>query len=838
MSSELVYAGLPTEKNLQQYDVKYEPRSSFLESDDAITTRFPKLILHRHKSTLIHAQLIKENTAMLLRQLALQNSASTVGEAVLVTYSTPILPHVCFVEEDQELHYWLLTLDGQIIRHRLRDIFSGTFSQEDVLIMPLESSAHRKPISLSVASRGVATIGYDDGTVTHVQDLEQNKGPSTVHGVIIIHKDEKFCEYKLHQPTTFLPLLCLRLLGKAIRWKTESTGDESNIQGRVSALVSQNRATVGLRQDHQMCIWVWNGTTSSITRKLVELPRFDGEGNLLGAEEQDMTCLLPGSFEKPPIAHELSTPQVSVTDNYLVQLLPDGSRIIVYVDANEAPFFAIYDVESRKGSIDSMKLSQVAVVPRQKDRKLIQFTASHSNGSLRLWMAWQHLEQITLTTLSVESDSTSPLVLRPMCSEISPAPGHRISAPLDMHLLDNTQLLIATSDGIAAARNYDSLETLIYENIKHASQIKSSNECILGKGELNSLSTISSKLDAGARDILESRLRASFRKGSPEAFYEDELKTLNLALDMTCTPKKEMIAQLLGLMVESKEYRGVEVGPIIQDLVISATSQIIASRFEMGLTLLVLLAHSVYGRKDTSFEDLLLSTWELLRTLDALRWLQTKDTERMLQQGYPVDMPENARFNIGVSAYHRFGRIARPDMTIDICDTLAVLGAKDLANEMTETFLNEKKMTMSVGGKKGDKLRSVQFRRFLVKHDFEKATAVLANISDKTIQERLLDDLLAQAYAAKEYKLICQALPVKELGLTRVGDAIIRFGEMADKEEKEEVHSSENDRLSWWQIGYSFFTLAGDSLNGNKCMRKYLKETGARDELLMSFFTE
>lgn len=625
-----------------------------------------------------------------------------------------------------------------------------------------------------------------------------------------------------------------------VGWK----GSASSTQVYVSALASGDHTTLGVLQDHQLSIW--KDLSSGTNPKLLELPRFDdAHQRLMDTEEQDLTCQFPGSFDPPPLSnhHEQEAPLIndSHTPDYLIRISSCGSVAIIFVGAKDSPYFAIYDMESNR-------FLRVVMLPcSDHDQQPLQFAGSVKDNVLRLWVVWaKHEKQWVLSTVdvSISSANTNDLVTNPDWQQMLSYEDATPSSPVDILLLGSTQLMMATIDTLSAARDLDQVDAAF---LQHSSIDDFGCETVL-----STLSSISDTLNTNARGQLETQLRSCFPQGSPEEFYKQHgLK--DVIIGYTPSLDKNDIGKLLSLMVPDDAYLPAEhaqqhIGTMMQTLIISATSQIVNTRFNIAFSLLTLLAHAVYGDGDSSLTELMLSTWELLRTLDALRWLESEGND--MRQVYPVVLKENS-WDIGEAAYHRVATLAKPDMLIEIADMLAVQGDTERAIALTRLFLDNNQLTMAMGGKKGDTVRAVQCRGYLANKEFDHAVEVLQQVTDPAMQNRLLDDLLDRAYTSANYDFICKRL--QPLGVSRVGDCIRQKAE--NQQPKVDTDTAQR-HLSWWELGYSFYALANHMEQGKlyiklcmsndetdllfiayACMRLHMEQTGNKDNLLKEFFS-
>ncbi|KAI7885763.1 hypothetical protein K492DRAFT_233920 [Lichtheimia hyalospora FSU 10163] len=833
--SQLVFAPLPT-TSVIQHTVQYEPRSEHGIEENASQ---PKVVLHRYKQDLIYARLVNKNTSLELRRYNLDssdhaNSSVTQDQqspVICINYSTAITSDIVFVNGDQGLYCWIVSVDGQLIRHKFQ--VNELFATNNNLVMdepsattnlasivrPIKSFMNNQLVSLSVTASGVATIAFDDGSLVHIQDLEQHNAPTAREGLDVIYKDDAICEYRIHQVSTSAPFVLLRRVGGMMGWNVSASMGTSSAQDYISALASGDHTTLGVLQDHQISIW--KDISTGTNPKLIELPQFDdAHQRLMDTEEQDLTCQFPGSFDPPPLNnHHDQEPPLS-NDNpipdYLIRIPSCGSIAIIFVGAKDSPYFVIYDIGSNRF------LRVVMVSYADHDQQPLQFTGSIKDNVLRLWVVWAKQEkQLVLSTVdvSIPSGNTNDLVTSPDWQQMLSCE-YSTSSSVDIMLLGDKQLMMATLDTVSAARDLDPIDAAF---LQHASIEDTGCEMVL-----STLSSISDTLDTNVRERLETQLRSCFPQGSPEELYKQHgLKDV----DINHTPAliKNDIGKLLSLMIPDDELLPAEqhIGTMIQALILSATSQIVTTRFNIAFSLLILLTHAVYGDGDTSLNELMLSTWELLRTLDALRWLESEGND--MRQVYPVALEKNS-WDIGAAAYHRVATLAKPDMLIEIADMLAVQGDTERAIALTRLFLDNKQLTMAMGGKRGDTVRAVQCRGYLANKELDHAVQVLQHVTDPAIQIRLLDDLLDRAYTLANYDFICKRL--QPLGISRVGDCIRQKAERQAKVDTNTAHD-----LSWWELGYSFYALGNHMEQAYACMRLHMEQTGNKDELLMEFFS-
>lgn len=195
--SQLVFAPLPP-TGVIQHTVNYDPRSDHGGEESALQ---PRVALHRYKQDLIYARLVNKNTSLELQRYILDssdssnNSLSTNKQSpvISINYSTAIASDIVFVNGDQGLYCWIVSVDGQLIRHKFQvdKLFATTntvTTNLGLIVRPIKSFMNSQLVSFSVTASGVATIAFDDGSLVHIQDLELHNAPTSREGLNIIYK--------------------------------------------------------------------------------------------------------------------------------------------------------------------------------------------------------------------------------------------------------------------------------------------------------------------------------------------------------------------------------------------------------------------------------------------------------------------------------------------------------------------------------------------------------------------------------------------------------------------------------------------------------------------------
>ncbi|KAI8145921.1 hypothetical protein BJV82DRAFT_602750 [Fennellomyces sp. T-0311] len=757
-----------------------------------------RVALHLCQGMFIHAQLTESNTVLELRPFTLTESTQSLTP-VRIVYSYPIVSPIVFAgNRDKQLDCWLISQDNQIVRHRfdLDHLFTDQTKDLDVVIRPLAS----KYVSLSATAQGVATVGFDDGSVTHFQ--EGTSFPSSSYRTDAVDtENEKLCSYKLHESTTFPLLKYLNFATRRIlNFDLEDQGPST--QAGTAALASSLAANVmiGLRKDHRLVSWSWNN--NRLDRKLLELPQFEANGNLIDQEEQDMSYHLPGSFVPK---HQARKGELKRQDghSYDAKILTqdDGQKAIVYIDTENEPFFAIYDISGSPILID------VITTARHPTGRFLGFNACLEKNSLRLWTIWQEAKTVFIKSSDTEliAGDTAPHVHRQTWFTMSfdlPA-----SNPVAVATaVVSKDLLVATDDRLLVARDLDKIDELYL-----GSEQTSTDDPL--SSAVSILATMSISIYPGVWSQLEAQLRNSFSKTcDPFEFYKEYVKDLVISI-ISSLPSidKSAATSILRLLRENQPaFDSVHASQITSSLVMQAISETLNTRYKLLFCLFLALCGS------DELKDDLPTCWELLRNVDSLRWCSQNALELLVS---PIIVPTKARLNVGVAAYYA---LSEASSVIENCDKLARVGDAEAAQEMAQLFVNMN--TDDQDGKVSETLRAVKFRGFLASHKFDIAIDTLAHMIEGSVQEGLLENLIDEAYNAEEYQVICKMTLRKD-----VVAGIIR-----DRGAKQQLPLSK--RLSWWQVGYSFFTIAEETESANECMRKHLKLTGSRDVVLKEFF--
>ncbi|KAI9259028.1 hypothetical protein BDA99DRAFT_107022, partial [Phascolomyces articulosus] len=302
-------------------------------------------------------------------------------------------------------------------------------------------------------------------------------------------------------------------------------------------------------------------------------------------------------------------------------------------------------------------------------------------------------------------------------------------------------------------------------------------------------------------------------------FYKTQIET-NQALNILAAfPKinKSSATSILQFLITEKQQFNMQqhvqqTSKLTAELVIRAIVDIISARFSLLFCLFIVLSND-----ENTFKDELSAIWDQLRIYDSLRWIPRHVFERLLE---PLVVPADARIDVGSAAYCA---LLKASDVVENCDTLAKVGEADIALEMARVFLDMS--TDEEQGKKTEILRAVKFRSALANHDLNGAIDILTRMKDEVEQATLLESLLEQAYIDENYQTICKLSLQPQVVKNIIQDRAIKQQMPLTK------------RLSWWQVGYSYFTLANDAESANKCMSGHLKLVGSDDEPLKQFFS-
>ncbi|KAI7857573.1 hypothetical protein BDC45DRAFT_532416 [Circinella umbellata] len=825
-NSQFVCTSLqPLSSDAIQYTVVYNSEDS---SNDYLIE--PRVALHLANNLLIHAQLTENNKTLELRPFTLTKSMQTILTPVKIKYLTSIVSPIVFVDNnDDELYCWLISQNNHIIRHRftLSKLFNTRDKDEEIAVVrPLPIAPNIKYSSLSATPHGIATVGFVDGSVIHFQ--EGNKlFPSSSYQLDIVDKeDSRLCSYKLHGTTSFPLLKYLNTVTRyALKWNIDEEG--TSTQARTTVLSSSHNkdATVGIRRDHRLVSWTW--TNGELKRSLLELPQFDSNGKLVDPEEQDMTYQLPGSFTPRNQAKKQGGGEFQQQKDghaYDVKILAqhqddneNSYRTVAYIDTQNEPFFAIYDTKKRS---ETAVLSAIIIAPKLSTGQFLGFNASLTeNNTLRLWTIWQEAKTVfvmsaTINLLSKMTADDKHNIIRHSGWVIdSIDTGVNDRAVIDTWIVDNKNILIGASDQLQTIRSLDRLEDLHYHHSDEDDNSVAKAVSTLGK--------MSISIDSNVRSKLEACLRDSFSKPSCDTteFYTTQIKA-NQALNILASfPKidKSSVTSVLQLLKDEAQRQQnnnenvQQASKMTTTLIIQAIVNIITNRYNILFCLFLVLC----GYEDT-YKDELLTIREQLRSLDSLRWIPRPVFERLIE---PLVVQENARLDVGSAAYYA---LSKASDVIENCDTLARVGEADVALDMARMFLDITADDCEQG-KKGEILRTVKFRSALANHDFHGAIDILSRMTNEKEQGKLLENLVDQAYNDEEYETICNLSLQPQV----VGNII---------QDRASKQVSLSKRLSWWQVGYSYFTFAKETEIANKCMTEHLKLIGSTDEPLKQFF--
>ncbi|KAI9489296.1 hypothetical protein BDB00DRAFT_932066 [Zychaea mexicana] len=785
------------------HNVAYEKQKT-----DKDYTIEPRIALHLCKDLLIHAQLAENNTTLELRPHTLTDSLQTTLP-VKIVYSSPIVSTIVLNDDgDNALYCWLISQDNQIIRHRfaLNTLFTDESAEPQVIVRRLTN----KYISLSATPHGLATVSFSDGSIVHYQE---DKPPSSSYELDIVDKDPKLCSYMMHGSTSFPLLKYLNIATRRLlNWNIDVEG--SSTQARTTVLASSPKADIiaGVRRDHRIVTWTW--ANGGLDRTLLELPQFNNNGKLVDPEDQDMTYQLPGSFTPKHLAKKGEFQQKD-DHSYDVKILSQSDdtkshKAIAYVDTQSEPFFALYDVKESNVAV----LSNVIMTPRHLAGEFLGFDASlEKKNKLRLWTIWQEAKTVFVMSSTIElvAGDQAPHISRPnwTTDSFSSTTNHR--ATIATYIVDKKDLLVGISNELRTVRHLDKLEDVYFH---HGEATAGDNDDDRVAKALATLSSMLISIYPHARSNLETALRDSFSKPYNAAnFYKTHFES-NQALNVLTTfPEidKPTAASLVQLINENQpDFQHTRAGKTTSALVIEAVANIITNRYDLFFSLFLVLCG------DKAFQSEASTTWELLRNLDSLRWMPRHVFERLVE---PIVVPTDARLDIGSAAYYA---LSKTGDVIENCDALAKTGEAGVALDMARIFLD---MEGGDGqGEKAEMLRAVKFRSSLASQDFDNAISILSRMTEDNEKDTLIECLLDAAYNEEKYQVISKL----SLRPTIVGK-IIR-----DRANKQQSPISK--RLSWWQVGYSYFTFAKDDESAKECMREHLKLVGSTDELLKQFF--
>lgn len=166
------------------YTYECELKSDFSLAPEQLARSKPAL--QRYKDHVLHGTLLDNNQILEIRPLQITASEDELP-CIRIRYSIPIISTVVFTTTAAAgLLCWVLSQNGLLVRHSLENAFSNRPLEQWTRTTPVESIADKHFVCMSVTSSGVATIGCEDGTVVHVQDLEQQKAPaSSIHFHIV-----------------------------------------------------------------------------------------------------------------------------------------------------------------------------------------------------------------------------------------------------------------------------------------------------------------------------------------------------------------------------------------------------------------------------------------------------------------------------------------------------------------------------------------------------------------------------------------------------------------------------------------------------------------------------
>lgn len=535
-----------------------------------------KVALLNVDNYIIHGRLNEYDTCLEIRHFAISRPEipEVSNQPLRFQYKAPVISNVVFTKVDQHVYCWLLSSDRNLIRHRftLSDLQSGDLRDEHTWTKPIASLKEKEAALISASPHGFLTITCADGTLVHVQDMQQHSVPEGLEHVKILSQgkaqrqgtlretdakrrswilDNGLCEFQLVDKSTFNPLNMLRRLASYVGLEWDRVLTEPSIQERIVAFATQEirvservclDVIAGVLKDCRLCIWTHvnnGGSAENLHQTLVELPRFGSDGQLIDPEKLDMTYELPGSFhpkeekEKKSILY-----QTAPANNHRVQFVRHGGnklKIVAYVDTN-SPFFAVYDAQiGSNGCMDIVTLTDVIMGPNTVMDGLVDIAAGviahEKSQELKLWTIGKHKDQlsVSISTTDLSSGAGSNYrVHTPDWTLATQATDQKVefdTTVSEVCVVDNHDILIATYNDIFAVQSLRPVDTLYYElsrDGKHSSESRSlGSDQSLDKASRRSglpmssafskaLSRVSGFLDSTPREILDLKLENSY----------------------------------------------------------------------------------------------------------------------------------------------------------------------------------------------------------------------------------------------------------------------------------------------------------------------------------------
>ncbi|ORZ00505.1 hypothetical protein BCR43DRAFT_485336 [Syncephalastrum racemosum] len=786
-----LYALAPGEP--QSHNFLYDWDASLLDRPHTTTQN---CAIHRHSDgSFIHARLVQDNKVLELRHFALTDT-KTSTHPLIIRHTTPIT-RIVLVSNQDALTCWLLTQDAKLIQHHAHiNEFFERHIQSVIKNLP-----HSQPTLLTATSNGTATVAFSDGQLYHIQDTDQHAPPDS--SMWEVSQERSLTQYKLcvdppsNESSYFDPVWrALRKVGVSFPEGAEDamrqTDDPADALALSSFTLDSINLTASVRRDHHIRLIAWKD--KSVHQSIIELPRFDKEGNQITRDQADTTALMPGSFHPadrvPEPMKEPLQDRVTLTGAQFAKIDSSRAKLVVYADADH-PFFAIYDITLRSnGTIARAELAHIARLEPTNDH-LLTFVVMCEQSKLKLWTVWQTptggVELRTTDTVGELVTWTNTVALA--------------SSNVDLLPTDQGRILIAAYEGIAILRSAGPWE-IAQE-----------------KPEFKQLLEQLQSVPQSTKETLLARLRKSYT-------CPTDPSSLKQALTMDVGGLKDAATAFWRSVApwdNDDITLSTKMSPQIETVVLQTALQFADKRFAVLVPLLSLLDG-----------DDFLAAWSLARAYDALWWMShtkanastsTTLLKLLLQHVAPVGMPSPTQFDITLASnalLRRLGATPERNQLLNVAEALRGIDTH------AGLALAERYLSADDCGTSRDTWHAIQMDMHLKRDDVRGAINFLLELNDDEIPNDMLANVMDAAYRKEAYQDICSLAKKKSL-MNKLKRMIL-----ARAEKQPNVQGRE--RLSWWQVGYSFFTLAEELDSANMCMSQHSRATSS-DSHVEKFFS-
>lgn len=545
--------------------------------------------------------------------------------------------------------------------------------------------------------------------------------------------------------------------------------DPSDTLALSSFALDRTNLTASVRRDHHIRLVAWQDTR--VHQLVIELPRLDQDGHQISRDQVDTTTLMPGSYHP---AHAMPEPmqeplhdRVTLTGAQFAKVDANHAKLVVYVDT-ERPFFAVYDITLRpNGAIARADLAHVARLESTED-SLLTFVVTHEHSQLKLWTVWKTPKD------AVELRATDTIdTLLSWTHTVTLA-----SSNVDLLPTEHGTVLIAAYEGIALLRSAGAWE-IAQE-----------------KPEYKQLLEQLQSVPQSTKETLLTHLRKSYT-------HPFDPSSLRQALCVDVGAHKEVATAFWRAIAPCEDDRALstKVSPQMEAMVQQTALQFADKRFAVLVPLLCLL----------DGEDFM-AAWSLARAYDALWWMSHTKTNAssattllklLLQHVTPVGMPSPTDFDITLASntlLRRLGATSDRNQLLNVAEALRGIDTH------AGLALVERYLSSDDCGTSKDTWYAIQMDMRLKRDDVRGAIDFLLSLDDDDVPNDMLANVMDTAYHKEAYQDIC-ALAKKKTLLTKLKRMILARAE-------KQPNVPRHERLSWYQVGYSFFTLAEELDSG------------------------